>query len=153
MAADKYNRLAGKHVLIFGGTSGIGFGVAKAALASSASVTISSSSADRIASTIQKLKTEFPGAEVEGFPCNLASDTAEQEIERVFSKIRGGSVDHIVYTAADALPIAPLKDLTRERIVAGGQMRFVASILVAKIGSRHLTAGPNSSIILTTGTI
>jgi NAD(P)-dependent dehydrogenase (short-subunit alcohol dehydrogenase family) len=155
MTNDKYNynKLAGKHVLVVGGTSGIGFAVAKAALATSATVSISSSSADRIALTIQKLKEEFPGSQVQGYPCNLATEAAEQDIERLFSQIPGGSVDHIVYTAADKLPIMPIKDLTREKIVAGSQMRFVAPILVAKVGSQHLTPGPHSSITLTSGTV
>ncbi|KAH6891502.1 oxidoreductase [Thelonectria olida] len=148
-----YNKLAGKNVLVIGGTSGIGFAVAKAALAFSANVTISSSSAERIALTIQKLKEEFPDSQVQGYPCNLATEAVEQEIERLFSQIPGGSVDHIVYTAGDKVPIMSLKDVTREKIVAGGQMRFVAPILVAKIGSQHLTPGPESSITLTSGTV
>ena len=148
-----YNKLANKHILIFGATSGLGFAVAKAALAASARITISSSSAERISSTSQRLLSEFPdaGAKISGYACNLAAKDAEQEIEALFEKV--GKVDHIVYTAADALPLMPLQEVTQDKIVAAGHMRFVAPILVAKIGARYLSSGPESSFTLTSGTV
>ena len=154
MAPATYNnnKLAGKHVLILGATSGIGFGVAKACMASAASLTISSSSAERIHSTVQKLRADFPDGQIKGYACNLAGEDVEQEIERLFQHV-DGPVDHIVYTAADALTIAPIQEITRERIIAAGQVRFVAPILVAKVGSRYLSAGPESSIVFTSGTV
>ncbi len=150
-----YNKLASKHVLVIGGTSGIGFAVAKAALAASASVTISSSSADRVTSAIARLKEEFPSANAQGLLCDLAAagDAMEENIRHLFSRISGGKVDHIVYTAADKLALMPVTDLTRDRIIAAGQLRFVAPLLVAKVGASYLTAGPESSITLTTGTV
>ena len=79
-----YNRLAGKHVLVIGATSGIGFAVTKLSLAASAKVTISSSSSDRIATTIQNLISEFPLAQLQGHACDLSKDTVEAEIESLF---------------------------------------------------------------------
>ncbi|KAJ5261247.1 hypothetical protein N7478_011842 [Penicillium angulare] len=148
-----YNKLADTHVLILGGTSGLGFAVAKACLAHSARITISSSSSLRIGSTIKKLVSEFPDCKerINYYPCDLSRETSEQEIESLFSQV--GIVDHIVYTAADALPLMPLGDITREKIIAGVQMRLIAPILVAKIGSRYLTPGPESSLTLTSGGI
>ncbi|KAJ5116762.1 oxidoreductase [Penicillium angulare] len=148
-----YNKLADKHVLILGATSGLGFAVAKACLAQSARITISSSSSRRIEKTIQTLISEFPDAtdSVKGYSCDLSRDSAEDEIETLFSQV--GVVDHIVYTAADALSLMPLQDITRERIIAGAQIRLIAPILVAKIGCRYLTPGPESSFTLTSGGI
>ncbi|KAA8643499.1 hypothetical protein EYZ11_009519 [Aspergillus tanneri] len=144
-----YNKLLNKHVLILGGTSGIGFGVAKASLASSARVTVSSSSVDRVSSAVTKLTGEFPGAQVQGYACDLGGENVEEEIESLFEKV--GSVDHIVFTVGEKPLAMPLADITREKILAPAQIRLVAPILVAKVGSKYLSAGPESSITLTTG--
>lgn len=47
----------------------------------------------------------------------------------------------------------PVKDFTYEKIIQAGQIRFVAPLLVAKVGSKYLNAGPESSIVLTTGSV
>jgi len=151
MSPNKYNKLAGKHVLIIGATSGIGFAVAEASLSAGASITISSSSASRVESTVQKLSTDFPNSKTSGQACDLSKPSVEQEIEALFDKI--GKVDHIVYTAADKLASMPVQEITRDKIIAAGQMRFIAPMLVAKVGSRYLSAGPEASIIMTTGSI
>lgn len=154
--AYSYDKLAGKRVLVIGGTSGIGFAVAKAVIAGSGQVIISSSSVDRVTSTIKKLQEAFPSSlyEPRGFACNLNLDTVEQEIEKLFSQIEQiGLIDHIVYTAADKLPIMPLHSVTREKIIAGGQMRFVAPVLLAKIAPKYMTSGPEASITLSSGTV
>ncbi|OBT67477.1 hypothetical protein VE03_03085 [Pseudogymnoascus sp. 23342-1-I1] len=151
MSATKHNKLAGKHVLIFGATSGLGFAVAEASLASSATVTITSSSQARIESTIQELTTSFPNSQIRGHTCDLSIDTVEAELDALFEKVR--AVDHIIYTAADKIAIVPVQDITRDKIIAAGQMRFVAPMLVAKVGSRYLSPGPESSITMTTGTV
>ncbi|SPO07103.1 related to enoyl-[acyl-carrier-protein] reductase 1 [Cephalotrichum gorgonifer] len=147
--AYDYNKIAGRHVLIIGGTSGLGLAVAKATLFASGIVTISSSSPSRVSSTVQALTAEFPDAQVAGYACDLSTDAVEAEIEALFAKL-GRKVDHIVYTAGDPLAIAPLQEITREKIVAAGQLRFVAPLLVAKVGSRYLEGGVESSITLTT---
>lgn len=155
-SAYNYDKLLGKRVLVIGGTSGIGFAVAKAVIAASAQVIISSSSAERVVSTIKKLQEAFPNSQHEprGFACNLGVDRVEQEIEKLFSQIEQiGPIDHIVYTAADKLPIMPLHSVTREQIIAGGQMRFVAPMLLAKIAPKYMTSGPEASITLTSGTV
>jgi hypothetical protein len=44
-----------------------------------------------------------------------------------------------------------LEDMTLPKIIAAGQIRFFAPLLVAKHAAKYLTPGPESSIILTTG--
>ncbi|KAB8295864.1 hypothetical protein EYC80_008685 [Monilinia laxa] len=126
----KYQKLVEKHVLVIGGSSGIGYCVAEASLESGASVIISSSSADRITKAVKRLQSSYPGGKVAGY---------------------AGIVDHIVFTAGDPLATIPLKDVTLETIKQAGQVRFFAPLLVAKVGSRYLSAGPQASITLTTG--
>lgn len=94
--ASKYQKLHNKHVLVIGGTSGLGFGVAEASLASGAHVTVSSSNQSRVDSTVQNLKSSFPQATVAGHVCDLSKPTCEKDIEALFEKV--GKVDHIVFT-------------------------------------------------------
>ncbi|ROV89670.1 hypothetical protein VSDG_08093 [Cytospora chrysosperma] len=149
--ASKYQKLHNKHVLIIGGTSGIGFAVAEASLASGARVTVSSSSQSRVDAAVEKLNAEFPNSTSTGHACDLSRPTVEGDVEALFSKV--GPVDHIVYTAGDKLATGPVSDITYEKIIAAGQIRFVAPLLVAKVGSKFLIPGPQSSITLTTGTV
>lgn len=149
MSSQKYNKLANKHVLIIGGSSGIGYAVAEACLSCSASVTISSSSVARIKSAVESLQTSYPGAHVRGLPCDLSQPSLEQDLTTLFEQV--GRVEHIVFTAGDPLGVVPLRDTTLEKIKAAGQVRFFAPLLVAKIGSRYLGPGPECSIIITSG--
>ncbi|POS70206.1 short chain dehydrogenase [Diaporthe helianthi] len=147
--ASKYQKLLNKHVVVIGGTSGIGFGVAEGSLASGAQVTVSSSNQSRVHAAVEKLKASFPDRKVDGFTCDLSKPTVEQELEALFSKI--GKVDHIVYTAGDWIAGTPVEEITYEKIVAAGQVRFIAALLAAKVGSKYLNPGPYSSITFTTG--
>lgn len=149
--ASKYQKLQDKHVLVIGGTSGIGFAVAEGSLASGARVSVSSSNPSRVESAIQRLKSSFPDGIVVGHVCDLSKPTVEKDIEALFSKV--GSVDHIVYTAADKLATMPVSEITYENLIAAGHLRFFAVLLAAKVGSRYLSPGPFSSIVLTTGSI
>jgi NAD(P)-dependent dehydrogenase (short-subunit alcohol dehydrogenase family) len=151
MASQKYNKLAQKHVLVIGGSSGIGFAVAEASLSAGASVTISSSSPARIQAAITSLQTSFPGSHVRGFPCDLSKPSLEADISALFEQV--GRVDHIVFTAGDPVATFPLQEATLERIHAAGQVRFFAPLFVAKIGSKYLGPGPECSIIITSGTV
>lgn len=129
--------------------SGIGYSVAEASIESGASVTVSSSNKDRVASTIQKLKDTYPNAQVTGYACDLSKPTVETDLETLFKST--GKVDHIVFTAGDALAQLPISSITYEGILKAGQIRFFAPLLTAKVGSKYLNEGPTSSIILTTG--
>ncbi|TVY42021.1 Short-chain dehydrogenase/reductase [Lachnellula subtilissima] len=151
MPQQKYNKLAGKHVLIIGGTSGLGFAVAEAAIESNARVTISSSTSSKIEASLASLKKSYPDATVAGYPCDLSKPTVEADLEALFKQV--GQVDHIVVTAGDKLAITPFQEVTYERIISAGQVRFVAPILIAKVGSKYLNKGPESSIVLSTGSV
>jgi len=145
----KYQKLAGKHVLVIGGSSGIGYSVAEASLESGASVTISSSSPDRVTKAVERLKNSYPDTKVAGYATDLSKPSLESDIEKLFEQT--GKVDHIVFTAGDSLSMVPLKDSTLESIQKAGHVRFFAPLLVAKVGSRYLSEGPQASITLTTG--
>src|SRR4051794_38965868 len=94
-----YQKLLNKHVLIIGETSGMGYAVAEASLASGADVTISSSNQTRINERVKQLQTDYPSRRVQKFVCDLSRDTLKEDIEDLFKKV--GKLDHIVFTAAE----------------------------------------------------
>lgn len=145
----KYDKLAGKKVLIIGGTSGIGYCVAEASIEAGAIVTISSSLQSKVEGKVQKLKEDYPESSVSGYVCDLATPDVEANIEKLFNQV--GAVDHIVFTAGNARKLVPLNSISVESIQETGFVRFVGPLLVAKVGSRYLSPGPISSITLTTG--
>ena len=158
---QKYtSKLHGSRILILGGTSGIGFCLAEACLESGASVTISSSNPDRISSSIDRLKTSYPSASdrIKGVPCDLSSaDTVEGELETLFKEtVKGnadGKLDHVVFTAGDALSIIKVEEMSMQNILQAGQIRFFAPLLLAKFLPTYLVKSHKSSYTVTTGSI
>jgi NAD(P)-dependent dehydrogenase (short-subunit alcohol dehydrogenase family) len=151
MTGNKYNKLAGKHVLVIGGTSGIGYAVAEASIENGARVTVSSSRESSIKTTLESLSKSYPDAQISGYACDMSKASVEAEIETLFQKV--GTLDHIVFTAGDKLATMPFQDITMEYFVKAGQLRFFAPFFVAKVGSRYLSPGPTSSITITGGGI
>src|SRR3954468_10213709 len=91
--------LNGKRVVILGGSSGIGLAVAQAAAGEGAQVVVASSNSDRLDRALSSLP-----AGSEGRVTNLLSS---REVAALFEFI--GAFDPLVYTAGEALQIAPLK--------------------------------------------
>lgn len=151
MATNKYNKLAGKHVLVIGGTSGIGYAVAEAAIENGVRVTVSSSGQESIKTTLERLSRSYPGAQIDGYVCDLSKPSVEADVEALFQKV--GTMDHIVYTASDKLATIPFRQVTMDYFIQAGQLRFFAPFFVAKVGARHLTPRPTSSITITGGGI
>lgn len=152
--AKKYtSKLSGARILIIGGSSGIGYSVAEASLEYGASVIISSSQESRVNSSIDKLLQTYPSAKdrVSGHACNLSGPTIEGNIKHLFEQT--GKLDHIVFTAGDALATIPIYEATLEGIQKAGMVRFFAPLLVAKYAPKYLSAGPASSLTLTTGAV
>lgn len=154
--SSKYNKLQGKHIIIIGGSSGIGLGIAEASLVSGAgTVTITSSTRTKIDSAVSQL-SQFAtsGAKVQGFTANLAGEDAESQLDAVFKQATNGAagtIHHVVFTAADALSLTMLQDMTPDKILAACQMRFVAPLLAAKVAARHLPPSRESSLTITSG--
>lgn len=94
--------LQGKEILIFGGSSGIGHGVAEASLKSKASrVIISSSNPEKVAHAVHRLTSANLGeGKVEGH----AVDATDSEALKKFVQ-QIGEVDHIIWSSGDTLPL------------------------------------------------
>jgi NAD(P)-dependent dehydrogenase (short-subunit alcohol dehydrogenase family) len=131
--------LAGKKVVILGGTSGIGFAVATLALSEGASVVVASSNQAKV----EKAKARL-GARADGSVVDL---TNEESIASLFSNI--GKFDHLVYTAGESLLAGPLASLSLERVKAFFEIRFWGAFAAAKYAAPCLL--PGGSIVLTSG--
>ena len=153
------NKLSGTRVLILGGTSGIGFGVAEAALEHGASVILSSSTQTKLSNAIERLKTGYPdrAAQVSGHTCDLSQpQSIESNLSALFEAATASAttrIDHIVFTAGDSVGITPVSEMTVEKIQKAGTVRFLGPLMIAKLAPKYLSSGPASSITLTSGTI
>ncbi|KAJ4375896.1 hypothetical protein N0V83_001174 [Neocucurbitaria cava] len=152
-------KLEGSRVLIIGGTSGLGFTVAEACVEYGALVTVSSSNKDRVQGTMEKLKKSYPSASdrVFGLTVDLSkAETLEDELKTLLEgtmRDLGGKLDHVVFTAGDALAVIKLEDMTMQKILQAGQIRFFAPLLLAKYLPKYLNNTYKSSYTITSGTI
>ena len=101
--------LANKKILIIGGSSGIGYGVAKAALLSRAShVIIASSSQERVTNAIARLNEDVEIASRErglatgGILTGEVVDARNSVAVKEFMN-RVGEVDHLIWSSGDGL--------------------------------------------------
>ncbi|KAL1617266.1 hypothetical protein SLS56_011070 [Neofusicoccum ribis] len=156
-------KLSTQTLLVIGGTSGIGLAVAHLALANSVShVTISGSNPTRLAAALASLRASSsdPAADLvsrtSGHTCDLSSPgTTERNLRALLAATvaanGAGTLDHVVFTAGDALAIVPVADLTVAALHAAGAVRFVAPLLLAKLLPAFAAPGHASSLTLTGG--
>ncbi|KAL8788910.1 MAG: hypothetical protein Q9213_001433 [Squamulea squamosa] len=159
-SASKYlSKLQDKRVLVLGGTSGIGFCVAEAALEYGAYVVVSSSTQAKVDKTISRLQASYSdkASKVTGFTCDLSRpQNLESNIESLLVAATDNNtrkLDHIVSTAGNSVQAPKVTELTVESIQNFGNLRFFAPLVLAKYAPLFMTPGPRSSITLTSGTI
>lgn len=139
--------LAGKKVVVIGGSSGIGLATAELAKSQGAEVVVASRSAAKLDPVAERLKVTAISADV----------TSDQSVAELFK--RTGPVDHVVLTAAQ-LRTGPFKTVAMEDVRATMEGKFWGAWRVAREaeirsgGSLTLVTGflsvrprPNSAII------
>lgn len=139
MVTEQHLSLAGKRVIILGGTSGIGLATAKAAAAEGAEVTVVSGNPERVATALGELP---PGSK--GHTVDLSSEAA---IKTLFEQT--GVIDHLVYTAGENLQLTAIATADLERAKAFFNIRYwgafaavkYAAPLIREGGSVNLTGG------------
>ncbi|SCO57484.1 related to verA protein [Fusarium fujikuroi] len=144
-------KLLGKHVLVIGGTSGIGRGVALAAIRDAAHVTVVGSSQATADKAVNYIKSEFPEAKVSGYSCDLDVESLEVDLEALFDKI--DPVDHIVTTAANSHPHPTSIQTITVQDLRLANRKLQAMVILAKVASRRLPASRYSSLTFTSGSI
>jgi len=133
------NGLDGKRVVVLGGTSGLGFAAAAAALGDGATVVVASSNPQRVADAVARLGNQAQGEVVD------LSD--ESQMRALFERL--GAFDHLVFTAGESLQIAPLASMAVADAKRFLDVRFWGAFMAAKYGSPHIR--PGGSIVLTNG--
>lgn len=97
------SNLAGQTVVVVGGSSGIGYGVAKASLLNrAAQVVIASSSAEKVDDAIKRLEVDVSGAAVEGkLSGGVLNAKDSASVKAFFDNL--GEIDHLVWSSGDPL--------------------------------------------------
>ena len=132
--------LKNTRVLVIGGTSGIGLGVAVAAGERGAVPIVVS----RHQSSVDRAMLQLP-EHARGATVDLTDLSA---VERLAADI--GDIEHLVFTAGESLELRPLADLTPEVVMGFFQTRFVGALTAVRVFAPRITAG--GSITLTSGT-
>lgn len=156
------NKLQYKRVLVFGGTSGIGYAVVEGLLEHGAQVTISGPKSEKLKNTVKRLHSSYPDlkdGQINTWACDLAgSDGLEARIrETLHAASNGGEqkIDHIVFTAGDRMDIAGGITGTDIRIINSLMgVRVFAPALIAKTiaTSDYVNKSATTSFTFTSGT-
>jgi NAD(P)-dependent dehydrogenase (short-subunit alcohol dehydrogenase family) len=135
--------LLGKRVVIIGGSSGIGYAVAEAALAQGARVVVASSQGVNVEAAAQRLGDGASGVTVDV--------TREADVEACFEDF--GGFDHLAFTAGDwgGPRRAAFADIDLDAANALFGVRFWGALRVVKHACRWLPK--DGSITLTNGMI
>lgn len=131
-----------RRILIAGGSSGMGFALARRLIAAGDHVTI----VGRDASRLRRAQDELGASPL--LAARMADITSEGEVQALFAN--GEPLDHIVCTAADftgAYERLPALDLDAARRAIDS--KIIGPILLAKYGSPKLA--PKGSLTFTSG--
>lgn len=134
-------KLAGKKVVIVGGTSGIGLGVAAAALERGAEVVLVGRSSLKLQAAQDRLAATD---RVRGISADISR---EAEAERLFAEI--GAFHHLVSTAGGPPPGDPIERTDLEGVRRFIDDKLLGAVVLAKHAVRYLAAG--GSMTLTSG--
>ncbi|CAI6341014.1 unnamed protein product [Periconia digitata] len=155
-------KLSNARVLIIGGTSGLGYGLAEALLESNATIALASSTPSRLSSAKASLLASYPSkaSNISTFTVDLSQPaTLDAQLSSLFEsavkEIGGdeGMLDHVVYTAGDALFMTSIEDLDIDKVIAAGSLRFFAPLMAAKYVQRYVRKDAASSYTITSGAV
>jgi NAD(P)-dependent dehydrogenase (short-subunit alcohol dehydrogenase family) len=154
------NKLQGKRVLIFGGSSGIGFAVAEACIEHGCTVIISSSNQPKLLATVQRLQLsypEIPSSQIITHVCDLSNkEDLESNIQTLLSAVTDearNKLNHVVFSAGDSRSLTTVSDVTVENFEKNQIVRNIAPLIIAKYLPDYLDQSPESSYTLTGGFI
>ena len=126
--------LAGNHVLVIGGSGGIGLATARLATELGAHVTIASRSPDRVASAVAGM-----GRDVKG---RLVDVTSDESVQSLFAA--NTQWDYVIVTGSQ-VTIQPVRQLSLETARAAFNSKFWGFYRVAKFA--NIKAGGSLSVL------
>jgi NAD(P)-dependent dehydrogenase (short-subunit alcohol dehydrogenase family) len=137
--------LRNQHVVVIGGTSGIGFAVALQAIADGATVTVGSSNAAHVDAAVQRLGSNATGS---------AIDVKHEASVAAFFE-RTGPFDHLAYTAGDWGPLRGAANTIAELDLDGANAIFAVRFWGALAATKHAQGriASHGSITLTDGVV
>jgi NAD(P)-dependent dehydrogenase (short-subunit alcohol dehydrogenase family) len=133
--------LSDKKIVIIGGSSGIGLGVAAAALESKADVVIAGRSPEKLQAAARVLGA---GRRVRTVAIDMAN---EADVARMFDEV--GAFDHLVATAGTPPPNDPIDRTDMDFVRRFVDSKLLGAVVLAKHAVRTLR--PGGSIIFTSG--
>jgi NAD(P)-dependent dehydrogenase (short-subunit alcohol dehydrogenase family) len=128
-----------KRVVVIGGTSGIGLAVAERCAREGAAVTVVSRQQGSVDAALDRL-----GANASGHTLAIL-DT--ESVRALFESL--GEIDHLVYTAGEALSLMPIDDLHLGQARGFFETRYFGALNAVHAAAPHIKAG--GSITLTSG--
>lgn len=142
-------QIAGKRIVILGGTGGFGYATAQAAAQAGAEVVVVSPSPEKVDAAVKAL-----GGAARGQVVNVTDEAA---LERFFDAL--GSFDHLVTTMGDQLHKKPFLESTVAHSKTEFEVRFwgqynaarLAAPRIAKTGSMTLTSAASSQRAIPNG--
>ena len=115
--------LQNKLVVIVGGTSGIGFAVARAAMRENASVVVASSNQANVDAAVGRLSGSTRGLVVDV--------TSERSVESAFATL--GPFDHLVFTAGDSLQLNELAAANLRKAREAFELRYWSALAAVNL--------------------
>ena len=131
--------LKGQKIVVVGGSSGIGLGVAKAAVDNGAEVVIVGRSPQKLQAAEKRL-----GGRVKGIAADMIK---EADIAKLFDEV--GAFDHLVSTAGTPPPNYSIGDTDMEFVRGFVDNKLIGAVMLAKHAVRGLKKG--GSMIFTSG--
>jgi len=119
--------LDGKHVVIIGGSSGMGLATAAGAAAAGAKVTIASSDQSRLDAALAALPGGCDGV--------VADVRSEASVAEALAGI--GELDHLVYTAGDSVVPRPLAQVPLDEARQLFDVRFWGAVAAVRHAARR----------------
>ncbi|MCL2536631.1 MAG: SDR family oxidoreductase [Nocardiaceae bacterium] len=140
---------AGRSILVTGGGSGIGLGIAQTLVDEGAHVTICGRSADKLSVAAEKITASGAFASSGSITTVAADVTDESDVERAVE--RGiettGRLDGVVACAGGNETIAPVTQLDVEAWRRTVDLNVTGTMLTIKHGARALVAAGGGSIV------
>jgi len=128
--------LEGKKVVVIGGSSGIGLGIAQASAVAGANVVIASRSADKL-----KAATEAINGQVQSYTVDLAD---EENVGNLMTQI--GALDHLLITGGRST-FGPFLELASETARADFEVNFWGKYNAARYGAPNVQKGGTITFI------
>ena len=144
-------RLAGRGVLITGGSEGLGYALARACLEEGARVMVCARSAGRLEQAIAELASHVrPGGTVEGVPADISRPADVQRLVAAALE-RLGKLDILMANAAIHGPKGPVEEVDWQEWTRAVEINLNGTVLTCRAVLPHFKARRAGKIIVLSG--